>query len=276
MTKSVCLFFFSGTGNSWWVANHLAPLLNELELETHIISLESPEGRDPKLWRPKLEEADILGVVFPVYASDYPRIFEPWFEALPEGKDKPAFIVAQMAMFSGDTALHFGRRLKKHGYKVKQAINLRMITNIDGHIMTKIPDPEGRDERLNAADEKLEKLADYIKRGKKWKQRRDPLSYLIAILQRVPMNWSFNWVQNLIRVTDRCTGCGKCVRDCPVGALEMVDGRPERNDACILCARCFNFCPEAAISIGKKPVDIEKQKLYHGPVPDFKVKYLKE
>ncbi len=42
----------------------------------------------------------------------------------------------------------------------------------------------------------------------------------------------------------RCTGCGACVKKCPVQALAMIDGKPVIDrEACTLCGRCENVCP---------------------------------
>lgn len=46
-----------------------------------------------------------------------------------------------------------------------------------------------------------------------------------------------------------CRGCGRCVRTCASGALQM-DGRLARvNDACVLCGMCVDACPFDAIKI---------------------------
>lgn len=46
-----------------------------------------------------------------------------------------------------------------------------------------------------------------------------------------------------------CRGCGRCVRTCASGALQM-DGRLARvNDACVLCGMCVDACPFDAIEI---------------------------
>ena len=48
-----------------------------------------------------------------------------------------------------------------------------------------------------------------------------------------------------------CTGCGTCVDQCPVSALEMVDGYPHVDaDTCITCFCCQEMCPEKAIQLG--------------------------
>jgi dissimilatory sulfite reductase (desulfoviridin) alpha/beta subunit len=46
---------------------------------------------------------------------------------------------------------------------------------------------------------------------------------------------------------DACTGCGKCVEVCKVGATSIVDGKAVIDyDKCIMCGRCVSNCPEGA------------------------------
>ncbi len=49
---------------------------------------------------------------------------------------------------------------------------------------------------------------------------------------------------------DSCSGCECCVGACPVGAIEMVDGKASVKEAdCIDCGACVGECPCEAISL---------------------------
>ncbi len=53
-------------------------------------------------------------------------------------------------------------------------------------------------------------------------------------------------------IKDRCTGCGICVRTCPFGAIEIIDGKAHIGDKCVLCGACVKACPVEAIVMEKE------------------------
>ncbi|MBN1104228.1 MAG: EFR1 family ferrodoxin [Deltaproteobacteria bacterium] len=46
---------------------------------------------------------------------------------------------------------------------------------------------------------------------------------------------------------ERCTGCGVCVENCPVNAIELTP-YPEFGPSCICCFNCVRLCPEQALT----------------------------
>jgi ferredoxin len=50
---------------------------------------------------------------------------------------------------------------------------------------------------------------------------------------------------------DRCDGCGRCVRPCPDGALQIRNGKARlfADKYCDGCERCLASCPPTALSI---------------------------
>lgn len=47
-----------------------------------------------------------------------------------------------------------------------------------------------------------------------------------------------------------CTGCGKCVKDCVSGKIELVDGKAQfMYESCLQCGHCFAVCPVNAVTM---------------------------
>lgn len=52
---------------------------------------------------------------------------------------------------------------------------------------------------------------------------------------------------------EKCTGCGECVEQCPVGVVKLVDGKAVVTEECNYCTDCETLCPSGAIAC---PFDI--------------------
>lgn len=76
-----------------------------------------------------------------------------------------------------------------------------------------------------------------------------PSNYLIKLVPQFLVRWMgrFVWVRPHAELA-KCTGCGVCVRSCPVQAIQMVDGNPVMDyHVCINCLCCNESCPEGAV-----------------------------
>ncbi len=71
---------------------------------------------------------------------------------------------------------------------------------------------------------------------------------------------------------EMCTGCGICIAECPVEAMERQDNGLAgiREDDCIRCGKCHDVCPQQAVRHDSEriPMEVKEnllwvQKLLH-------------
>lgn len=283
---NISIFYFSGTGNTWWVAQKITEIFQEKGHEAKSISIEK-EGMDWEKALPEiLKDADIIGIGFPVYGSSIPMNMENWVknylcnveDSLRRGMR--GFVFDTMAMFSGDTPLLMRKILKKCGIPTQQAINIRMLCNLPQMPSLMTWDKDEQDALLEKAKKKCHKLVDNVLQDKKWVMRRDPFTRFIAWIQRVGMKLEGKKIKELFQIDhDKCNLCGLCVKFCPVNNLSIEEteekAKVKYGDDCVYCVRCFDHCPQDAIIIMKRTRDTEKYRRFRNQIPGFKLKKLR-
>lgn len=267
------LIYFSGTGNTDYVARYLA---HKIESEPVGIELRSIE------WQPAeaVTGFDLLVVGFPVYAADSPEFVQTYLRRLPPGEGRGAFVFCTKGAYAGSAVQRNLRRLHGKGY-VPLGGGSVLMPGTDGLSMV------GKDSWM--ARKAMEKDYDHLEDADRLAEELS--ATLRALLAGRPVEklgrplprrtvgglsdgvWaaayraSEGYCRARLHADQRCEGCSLCARVCPVDNVELQDSRPHFADRCILCLRCLHACPQEAIQIARFTVDKFR---WHGPKGDFK------
>lgn len=274
--KSIPIFFFSGTGNTWWVTQRLTEFLNKDQFLATAFSIEQVT---PPQVQKIIEEATIVALGYPIYGSDAPLIMQDFIAALPPNKQpKPTLVFVTQAAWSGDGAYFIRPEIEAKGYRINWAVHFNMPNNISLDMGRFINAILGMFRAKPAhALKDIEKLAFRVSQNQPWIMGRSPF-FSLGWIQRIPFRKGIHqWQSDVYQVeVEKCNACGRCERICPVENITMVDGLPQFDDHCNLCLRCFNYCPHLAIEAFGKPfnADYFGAKPYQGPEPGFRPEQL--
>ncbi len=249
------IYYYSGCGNSRWLANELAAGLGEElffipDLLRSMGMLPGGEGR--KTSDPMEIDVDArpLGFVFPIYAWAAPVLVEDFVSAV-RWKGTPSYV--WFACTCGDemgmTRVTFAKILKKSGLILDAAYCFQMPETYLCMPGFHLDSEDGARAKIEAAKAKLPRILENIRaHGKVDELIVGSLPRLKSYLIRPA--FVKNASDRQYRVLDACTGCGKCVRVCPLRNVKLVDGRPQWQGGCTQCMACYQYCPVNAIQFG--------------------------
>jgi len=273
--KNAAIFYFSGTGNTWWISEELARQLDKKGFKCRAYSI---ENLSPEKTVALIKESSLIGFGYPVHGSDLPQPMKEFIMALPLSPGKQALVYCTQWLWSGDGAAIGASFLEDKGFDVKWGDHFLMPNNVAVSII-RLPytnDPARLAAVRQRAGRKISRLADRIASGRLYRHGFNYPAYLLGCIQRVPYRRYFPKLQNDIAVNrESCIDCGDCVRLCPVGNLFYAGQTIETGGKCILCLRCYNFCPVAAITHMKRPHLPERGEPYRGPIEGFDPSVLK-
>jgi ferredoxin/flavodoxin len=231
------IYYFSGTGNSKWVAKELARRTgDEAKSIPSLMEYDSPAALSANDTR--------IGIVFPVYAWGAPLLVERFCRSLQTGKDAYLYTVCTCGDETGKALM----RLKRF-FDWKGAWSLAMPGNYI--IGFDVDNPALERQKIAAAREKLARIADGIlaKNSVYDVHEGGGAGVKTAIVR--PMFNAYARRTKPFAATDACNGCGLCERICPVKAIKLEDGVPRWvRKHCMQCMGCINRCPQKAIQYG--------------------------
>ncbi|MDT8390228.1 MAG: EFR1 family ferrodoxin [Lentisphaeria bacterium] len=250
MAESTVIFWFSGTGNSYYVARRICDGLPGADLRPVV------SRGEVKL----LPDTHVI-LVAPVYSWAPPRAVQQFINRLPgRNVTRVTAVLTHGAAPGGAAALTAGQ-FRRAGMPNARVFTMRMVENYPP--FGGAPKQEKIDKFLTAAETQLGIIRQAIAEGK---HHPPSAGSRLLVIPSLLINALFRKTlprsDKKFTVTDACNGCGTCVSVCPVNNIDLATGKPVWKGKCEQCFACFHWCPNRAILYGERSA---KQDRYHHP-----------
>ncbi len=238
------IVYFSGTGNSCYVAQMLAQQLSDelFDVGQAIKKGESPVLSSRKPWV----------FVSPTYGWRIPRIFQQFVEKTTFSGDKNAYFVMTCGTEIGNAAKYIRPLCAEKGFVFRGVLQVVMPENYLA--MFDVPNAKRAAAIIRMARPTIRSGGDVVLQGKDFPERA--LSVVDRLKSTVvnPAFYSLIVHDKKFYTTDACVGCGQCAEVCPLHNIVLTEGRPRWQGNCTHCMACICSCPTEAIEYGKKSV----------------------
>lgn len=239
------IFYFSGCGNSRYVAETLSAGLNDT-----LVFI--PEAARASRYDYTLAEDETLGFVFPIYSWAPPKLVLDFVKQL-QLTAKPSYVY--FACTCGDqcglTEKIFRKALQEKEWELSACFSMKMPETYIGMAGFNLDKEEVAKKKIADTQATLERnLPRLLNRESFYEMIVGRLAWLKSYV----INKSFNKYASDDRkylANEKCVSCGKCVEVCPLQNIVLEDGHPVWQHHCTMCMACYHHCPVNAIQYGK-------------------------
>ncbi|MGN1450911.1 MAG: EFR1 family ferrodoxin [Eubacteriales bacterium] len=235
------IVYFSGTGNSRYCAEFLADKLEDriTNAAEYIKNGNSAELASDRSWV----------FVCPTYAWRIPRVFSEFIRnGAFKGSDRAYFV-----MTCGSGIGKAGEKLESLCKTVKlRYMGVFRVVMPENYIaMFSAPDQDEAVRIVRKAEPGLGEAAEIIRRGENFPRERTGLFGGVKTGFANDIFYRGFISADKFFVRESCVSCGKCEKNCPLGNIELKNGKPVWGKECTHCMACICGCPAEAIEYGR-------------------------
>jgi ferredoxin len=249
------LYFFSGTGNSLFLAKEI----NKRIPDTTLIPVAAL--REQKVVFPRSKK---IGLCFPNHGGQIPIAMKTFIKKLRLEGDEYLFALIS----SGGTGCNaFGsinKTISKQGRQLNgKALILMPSFNPKTDDLSALPTPADIEAFKRQIPEKLDSIAAAIEANRDFKKLDTPPYQLPWIIEKFLAPLCLNvfirfpsFLKDYFYVDSNCTSCGSCQQVCPTGRITLQNKQPQWDPKipCYTCNACLAFCPTGAIQVTPKMI----------------------
>ncbi|MBR5203106.1 MAG: EFR1 family ferrodoxin [Clostridia bacterium] len=244
------ILYFSGTGNSKYVAEQIAKITSD-EIISINDKLRNNDSSD-------ITATDRLVFVVPTYAWRIPRVVRDWILKTNFKGAKNIYFVMTCGSEIGNAEKYNKQLCNKKSFTYMGSVGVAMPENYI--IMFNSPSKNEIEKIYTKADAEITDIAKAIIENKPFKTPRNNIQ---DKFMSGPVNMLFYPMYVKAKgfiADDKCTSCGKCVKVCPLDNIAIKNNKPVWSENCTHCLACISYCPTNAIEYGKKTVGKQRYK----------------
>lgn len=250
------IYYFSGTGNTRWVATTLASGLHCKAID---ICSKRFDAFDHMSLMAGISPDEPIGFAFPIHGWQPPHIVRRFIRSLPRSIFASRYVFA-VCTCGDDTGLALdilAKELADRGIRLSMSVSVQMPNTYVCLPFMDVDSKEVEQEKLLAAKELMPKILERI-------VKREQGEYLTKGTTPWLLTYVIGEFFNRTMVNDRkfkvdlaeCAHCGRCRRVCPVG--NVVDSgmvseftpKWKRDGSCTGCLACYHGCLKHGITCG--------------------------
>jgi ferredoxin len=251
--KEIEVFYFSGTGNSLFVAKEFNKLVPEIKLISMVNLLQKN--------RPIISKSEVTGFIFPNYLASIPKPVNYFINNINLQSAKYIFGIQTRGGTISDTPVLLNKILKNKGKILNSFfhININMNAGVLGNNYRKPSDIEMK-EISDKILEKLHSIKKYILDKDTVNIKDNDAFYKSPLWKKLfiipfrsfmrPLIFKF-WESIEYYADEKCTNCGTCEKVCLSNKIALKDNKPvwQKNITCYSCLACINYCPVKSIQV---------------------------
>lgn len=239
------IFYFSGSGNSEYVANTISEALGDKCV--FIPDVLDSDGTY------ELSDGERLGFVFPVYAWGIPDFVAEFMSRLYIKGADYVYYVCTCGDDTGKTKEQVCNIAKSRGWNISLGYAVQMPNTYVCLPGFDVDDEDLEKRKLANAKLKLEEIILHLRNYDKdcFETLPGDFAWLKSAVIRPLFNKCLITAKPF-HTDGKCIHCGKCVKECPMENIKLSEetSTPQWGDKCVGCLRCYHLCPAQTIQYG--------------------------
>ncbi len=238
------ILYFSGTGNSRYVAEAIARASGD-----SVVSINDQIKQECS--RGFASSSHPYVFVCPTYAWRLPRVVEAFIRSSKFTGSSKAYFVMTCGTDTQNAVSYIERLCVEKGWKLQGFAGVVMPENYIAMFPTS--DPGASKQIIAKADPVIAQIVESIGRGEKFPTPAK--CGTVGKLQSGIVNSVFYRLfvhSKGFYATAQCSDCGQCATLCPLNNIQLRERRPVWGERCTHCMACICGCPKEAIEYKKK------------------------